>query len=278
MKKVIVTIVIVIILVLGFFVFKNHAAQVAKEKKAQEISNTITSEINSVNNWKTVTFSNESAASISIKYPSTWKVTSYEDRGILLLTSDIPAEKFNPSGFASVGITNDFKPERCVNGVLTSSSTGQIFSDTKCVITKGVLVDMTPENNEFFKIFDLIVQNIKTPDSTTTTTPVVTQNKPKTTIPSVVQTLFKEYKNGMIQECPSRGMMFYSASLNGYDALTVYYNASGKSIGSSGGFSGKGSGNNDPEFNQNDFNNCVTVYVVAKNIWGYPTINKYNLQ
>ncbi len=85
-------------------------------------------------------------------------------------------------------------------------------------------------------------------------------------------------KNGAIEECPSRGMMFYTAAGNGYDTMSFFYNQSGVKIGSSGGFTGAGDGNNSPEFNPSDFKNCTRVFVTEKNVWGYPAVNKYNLK
>jgi hypothetical protein len=100
-----------------------------------------------------------------------------------------------------------------------------------------------------------------------------------TSAPSVVKTLYKKINgNGLIEECVSSNGKFYATSMNGYDTMSYFYNASGKKIGSGGGFSGNGDGNNSPEFNQADFQNCTRVFVSAPNVWGFPAVNKYNLK
>lgn len=87
---------------------------------------------------------------------------------------------------------------------------------------------------------------------------------------TVLQSIYTQYKNGMIAECKDGGKVYYSANLNAYDGGGVTFDSSGKVVGQYQGFTGKYTGI-EPK-------NCTNIYVVDPNIWGYPSVNSYNLK
>lgn len=91
---------------------------------------------------------------------------------------------------------------------------------------------------------------------------------------SIIKGIFANYKNGAISECPTNGKMYYSAEQGAFDGGAVIFDSKGNSVGSMGGFSPA----NKQGFTDIDWNHCVRVYVAEKNIWGFPAVNKYNLQ
>lgn len=89
----------------------------------------------------------------------------------------------------------------------------------------------------------------------------------------VFNKLVAQYKNGMVSECPSNGVMFYTASLNGYDTTTDIYGFDGSKIGSMGGING-----NQRQGQTNiDMSHCTRAYVVDHNVWGFPAINIHSI-
>ena len=83
-------------------------------------------------------------------------------------------------------------------------------------------------------------------------------------------TAHQSYANGVISECTENGNKYYSAGLNAYDGGGKTFDVNGNVVGEYQGFSGVYTGIN-PQ-------NCEKIYSVYPNIWGYPSINKYNLK
>ena len=81
---------------------------------------------------------------------------------------------------------------------------------------------------------------------------------------------YSNYKNGQINECVYEGKLYYTASSNVYDGNGETFDIDGNIVGNHGGFSPTLEGINPQQ--------CERIYVVEKNIWGYPAVNKYNLQ
>ncbi|MFA5933612.1 MAG: hypothetical protein WC795_00065 [Candidatus Paceibacterota bacterium] len=90
---------------------------------------------------------------------------------------------------------------------------------------------------------------------------------------SVLNKIYRQYKNGIISECPTQGEMFYTAGLNVYDGTTDIFDSNGIRIVRFGGLFPNTEGNANI-----DLENCKNIYVVQKNIWGLPPVDKYYLQ
>lgn len=85
-----------------------------------------------------------------------------------------------------------------------------------------------------------------------------------------IQSVYSKFKNGVIQECPTNGKMYYSASNNNPDEAQSIFNAAGAQIGSVGGFSPTSSSLKEYV----DMTHCVTVY---SNLPNAEKVNKYGL-
>jgi len=81
---------------------------------------------------------------------------------------------------------------------------------------------------------------------------------------------FKFSKNGQISECQENGQTYYSAIRNGADGGGQTFDVNGNIVGEYQGFTGAYTGIQ-PQ-------NCKLIYVSYPNIWGYPTVNKYDLK
>ncbi len=90
---------------------------------------------------------------------------------------------------------------------------------------------------------------------------VATLKKENRTAPvSVSEKILTENKDQLVEACSSRGMTFYKVSDTGRsEGYEYYYDQNGKLLATFGGFSGGGMGNNSPEFNGDDFNNCKKI-------------------
>ena len=86
-----------------------------------------------------------------------------------------------------------------------------------------------------------------------------------------LQSIFPQYKNGVIAECPTNGKMFYVAGHNYPDQPSTVFNQSGRRIGSTGGFNPA----NSTLKEHVDFDHCVTIY---SNLSYGEKINKYDLR
>lgn len=89
---------------------------------------------------------------------------------------------------------------------------------------------------------------------------------------AVVTKLYQTYKDGVISECLYEGNLVYLTSINAYDAADSIYNAKGENIATCNYAWGV------PDKICEELGKCERIYVVEKNIWGYPPVNKYNLK
>jgi hypothetical protein len=78
------------------------------------------------------------------------------------------------------------------------------------------------------------------------------------------------YKDGEISECIQDGKTYYTGGINAYDGGGGTFDINGKIVGGCQGFTGKCEGIMPT--------NCERIYAVYPNIWGFPAINKYNLE
>jgi hypothetical protein len=86
----------------------------------------------------------------------------------------------------------------------------------------------------------------------------------------VLQSLYNKNKDGQISECTYLDSKYYTVSSNVYDGGGAIFDNNGKIVGNCNGMTGVCTGII-PQ-------NCERVYVVYPNIWGFPAVNKYNLQ
>lgn len=94
------------------------------------------------------------------------------------------------------------------------------------------------------------------------------KNKDKKT---VLKELYKLYENGQISECTLDGKTVFTGSINAYDAPTVVYDEKGNEIGTCN----YAWGSVDPLCYE--LKGCKVVYCVENNIWGQPSVDKYDL-
>ena len=88
---------------------------------------------------------------------------------------------------------------------------------------------------------------------------------------TVLQALYKEYREGEISECTLKGRKVYTAVLNAYDAGTVIYDAAGKRIATCS----YGWGPVEPVCKE--LEGCNVVYRCRSSISGQPFYDKYGL-
>jgi hypothetical protein len=88
---------------------------------------------------------------------------------------------------------------------------------------------------------------------------------------STIKSLHKTYENGEMSECTLDGEKVYHCGLNAYDAGSSIYNAEGDLIGTCNYAWGT------PDSICGQLEDCVVIYRVKDNIWGRPSIDKYDL-
>jgi len=88
---------------------------------------------------------------------------------------------------------------------------------------------------------------------------------------STLRKLYKNYKNGSIDECRHNGQTVYIAGINAVDAGSSVYDKDGKQIGTCNFAWGQ------PDAICGQLTDCETIYRVKDNIWGQPAVDKYGL-
>lgn len=88
---------------------------------------------------------------------------------------------------------------------------------------------------------------------------------------SIIESLLNKYKDGSIESCQYNNQIVYTAQLNAYDAGSVIFNVEGKQIADCNYAWGK------VDKICEKISSCEAVYTVKDNIWGKPSIDKYNL-
>jgi hypothetical protein len=155
-KNILIIILIILVLALGLLLFKNNFVKKQEVKNFQENTSTNTADIPPLETWKTVNFS-----TLSIKYPPNWEAHFFNN--IEIIVSDIPMDYTDGAGISNENmfIGGTFKPEDCIDGVLTQRNGTSVIGNSKCAVVNGVPVYTTSKNPLFLKTFDSIVQNIK---------------------------------------------------------------------------------------------------------------------
>ena len=101
---------------------------------------------------------------------------------------------------------------------------------------------------------------------------VLSCNKNKPENWKTIKELHKKYRDGMISECEYNGATVYAAGHNAYDAGSVIYDSKGKLIASCNYAWGS------VDQMCGELENCEVIYCVEDNIWGYPAVDKYELE
>jgi len=96
-------------------------------------------------------------------------------------------------------------------------------------------------------------------------------NKNKPDNYKTLKKLYKDYKNGEINECIYNGEVVYSVGLNAHDAGNAIFDKDGTSIGDCNYAWGT------VDNICGELQNCEVIYRVEDNIWGTPAVDVYGL-
>lgn len=146
MKNALIAILIVLLLILGYFFLQN--------KKSAKLYST--------DNWATTIF-----GGLTIMYPPIWQIRANTNAEFGKSSSIISDIKVPPSNSGELFATINMRTEphsNCTNGILTQTNSAGVVSTIggKCAIVEGVLFSILyPEKPELVRIFDIIVKNAK---------------------------------------------------------------------------------------------------------------------
>jgi hypothetical protein len=85
-----------------------------------------------------------------------------------------------------------------------------------------------------------------------------------------IKDIYKSHKGGAIWECSLNGETVYKAEMNATDIGSQIYNSEGEQIGYCSW--------SHTDSICADLTDCECFYMGEDNIWGYPPVDKYNLE